>query len=95
LGYDIVLFYGTAFVPLFQNYDNHPGHTKRHYNQQDAIRGLAWSGQSGQRLAGEAVFVDQDTHITIECITHSRLLPIHKLQSPRLLAAYNSARALK
>lgn len=95
LGYDVVLFYGTDFVPLYQNYDNTTGHTKRHYNQQDAIRGIGWSGQSGQRLPGEAVFVDHESHVTIECITSTRNMPVSRVHSSRLLAAFEAARALK
>lgn len=95
LGYDVVLFYGTAFVPLFQNYSSTAGAAKRHYNHQDAIRGIGWIGQSGQRLPGEAVFVDHDTHITIECVTNTRNFPVSKLQSPRLLAAFEAARSLR
>ena len=94
LGYDVVLFYGTEFVPLFQNYDNTPGHTKRHYTQQNALRGLAWSGHTGTRMAGEAVFVDNESFVTIECVTSVRGLPLNKVQSPRLLAAFEAARAL-
>jgi hypothetical protein len=95
IGYDVVLFHGTSFVPLYQNYGSSPGIAKRHYNQQDALRGIGWSGQNGGRLPGEAVFVDHDTHITIECITNTRNLPLSKTQSPRILAAFEAARALK
>ena len=97
LGYDVVLFYGTDFVPLYQNYATTPGLSKRHYNQQDALRGMGWSAQSGQRLPGEAVFVDHgpDGPVTIECIVNTRHLPIHKIRSPRILAAFESARQLK
>ena len=97
LGYDVVLFYGTDFVPLYQNYASTPGLSKRHYNQQDALRGMGWSAQSGQRLPGEAVFVDHgpDGPVTIECIVNTRHLPVHKIRSPRILAAFETARQLK
>lgn len=94
LGYDVVLFYGTEFVPSFQTYDNTPGHTKRHYNHQNALRGLAWSGHTGTRMAGEAVFVDNESFVTIECVTSVRSLSLNKVQSPRLLAAFEAARTL-
>lgn len=94
LGYDVVLFYGTEFVPLFQNYDYTQGHTKRHYTQQNALRGIAWSGHTGSRMAGEAVFVDNESFVTVECVTSVRSVPLSKVQSPRLLAAFEAARAL-
>jgi hypothetical protein len=95
LGYDVVLFYGSDFVPLFQNYNTSPGHTKRHYAQQNAIRGIGWSGQTGGRIAGEAVFVENEGTVRVECITSVRNVSFEKLQSPKLLAAYEAARALK
>lgn len=95
LGYDVVLFYGTAFVPLYQNYGAGPGVSKRHYNQQDALRGMGWSGQNGGRVPGEAIFVDNGSQVTIECVASSRGLSLDKIQSPRLLAAFEAARALK
>ncbi len=94
LGYDVVLFYGTEFVPLYQNYGTASGVAKRHYNQQDALRGIGWSGQTGSRLPGEAVFVDHDSHVTIECITHSRNMPIYKVQSARIMTAFEAARGI-
>ena len=95
LGYDVVLFYGTDFVPLYQNYGTSSGAAKRHYNQQNALRGIGWSGQTGARMPGDAVFVDHDTHVTVECIVNTRHLPVSKLHSPRILAALEAARNLK
>jgi hypothetical protein len=95
LGYDVVLFYGTEFMPLFQNYDSTPGHVKRHYSHQNAIRGMGWCGQTGKRFVGEAMFVDYSTHVTIECVEGSRKIPMASLRSPRLLAAFEAARSVK
>jgi len=95
LGYDIVLMYGTDFVPLFQNYSDAPGLEKRHYKQRQAIRGMGWSGQSGQRLPGEAVFIERNGSITLECISISNKTDMSCTWTPKLLAAYQAAQDFK
>lgn len=95
LGYDIVLMYGTDFVPLFQNFSDAPGLEKRHYKQRQAIRGMAWSGQTGQRLPGEAVFIERDGNITLECISISNKTDMSCTWTPKLLAAFQAAQEHK
>jgi hypothetical protein len=94
LGYDIVLFYGTDFVPLFQNYSDASGIEKRHYKQRNAIRGIGWDGQTGKRLPGEAVFVEKNGVITIECIAITHQSDMSITWTPRIVAAFKTAQEL-
>lgn len=95
LGYDMVLFYGTDFVPLLEHYGPGTGVEKRHYNQQNALRGMGWSGQTSARVPGEVLFVDRGSVIQLESLTSLRNCSVELTRTPRLLAAYEAARNVK